>query len=60
MQHVDSYLSLFDYCCHVCDYTIPYLFQISFSNRLATSVILDLGIRTLHIFRFLKPWPGLK
>jgi hypothetical protein len=37
------------------DYTVPDLFQISFSNRLATSVILDLRIRTLHIFRFWKP-----
>jgi hypothetical protein len=37
------------------DYTALDLFQISFSNRLTTSVILDLGIRTLHIFRFWKP-----
>jgi hypothetical protein len=54
MQHVDSYLSLFDYCCHVRDYTVPDLFQIFVSNRLATSVIWDLGIRTLHIFHFLE------
>jgi hypothetical protein len=47
MQHV--------YCCHVRDYTVPDLFQIYFSNRLTTSVISDLGIRTLHIFGFFKP-----
>jgi hypothetical protein len=51
MQHVDSYLNLSDYCCHVRDYTIHVLFQIYVSNRLSTIAILDLGIRTLHIFR---------
>jgi hypothetical protein len=55
MQHVDSLLSLFDYCCNVRDYTVPDLFQISVSNRLATGVILDIGIHTLHIFGFFKP-----
>jgi hypothetical protein len=55
MQHVDNSLSLFYYCCHVRAYTAPDLFKTSFSNQLATSVILDLGIRTLHIFHFLKP-----
>jgi hypothetical protein len=49
MQHADNLLNLFGYCCRVHDCTVSHVFQTFVSNQLSTGVILDLGIRALHI-----------